>query len=166
MARHNKTGRSKNGPPFVMARHWLLDSPAWQALSPAACKVYMAIARHYNGSNNGQIGMGCRRAADLCGINRNTANRALNELQEFGFIRLRIQGTFSRKDGRQSEWVLTEHPHGEENATSDFMRWRSPEKKTPVPKMGTDGPKNEDRGPVGSLARGVVRPKNEDRAAA
>ncbi|MFC5068896.1 hypothetical protein [Flaviflagellibacter deserti] len=132
----NKKGRSIKEARHLRLYHWLVESEAWRSLSPQARAIYVEIEHRYNGVNNGRIGFGCREAAEHCRINKNTASRALKELQEKGFIRLRLQGTFHRKDRHQSEWVLTAHPTDDANATKDFRQWH--ERKSSVPRFHTD----------------------------
>jgi len=54
----------------VKLRFWLLNSPAWQSLPPAARALYIDIVKRYNGSNNGRIVMGVRDAAKLIGVSK------------------------------------------------------------------------------------------------
>lgn len=81
--------------------------------------------RSYNGGNNGQIGLSIRRASERFNIARGTAQRALTELQERGFIELVTKGAFSRKPPYSSEWRLTFNTCDEtgELASKAFMRW-------------------------------------------
>jgi transposase len=65
------------------------------------------IARGYNGTNNGRLGLSIRRASERCNIARGTAQRALVELQERGFVDCMTKGAFSRKLPHATEWRLT-----------------------------------------------------------
>lgn len=47
--------RVKKGPPFVMLRNEVLDSPEWHSLTTSEMVAYIHIKRYYNGANNGQI---------------------------------------------------------------------------------------------------------------
>ena len=47
MAGHNKKGRSKGGGHFVQLHDWMMNSAAWQALSPAERAIYIEVARLY-----------------------------------------------------------------------------------------------------------------------
>ena len=93
--------------PHVRLYRWMLDSPAYLSLSCQARAVLLEIARGYNGTNNGRLGLSIRRAAERCNIARGTAARALVELQERGFIECMAKGAFSRKAPHASEWRLT-----------------------------------------------------------
>src|SRR6516165_10348441 len=65
---------------------WLLDSPAYLALSCPARAVLIEIAKIYDGMNNGRIALSVRRAAERCNIARGTATRAFRDLEQLGFI--------------------------------------------------------------------------------
>lgn len=57
-SRDNKGGRARKhtGGRFVQMDYSLLESNAWQSLSPSARAVYIELLRLHNGVNNGQIG--------------------------------------------------------------------------------------------------------------
>jgi DNA-binding transcriptional regulator YhcF (GntR family) len=61
--------------------------------------MYLDIASRYagHGSNNGRIGYSVRAAANEFKIGLATAKRALDKLQERGFIACTTKGAFSRK---------------------------------------------------------------------
>ena len=40
---------------YVMLRHWLLNSQAWNSLTGNARALYVELAQRYNGSNNCRI---------------------------------------------------------------------------------------------------------------
>src|SRR5262249_61348945 len=61
------------GERYVQLRFWLLNSPAWQSLPPAARALYIEMVKRYNGSNNGRIFMAVRDAAELICVSKNTA---------------------------------------------------------------------------------------------
>ena len=54
MSRRHK-GKSER---YVKLRFWLLNSPAWQSLPPAARALYIEMVKRYNGYNNGQSSWG------------------------------------------------------------------------------------------------------------
>jgi hypothetical protein len=70
----------------------MLDSPAYLSLTCPARAVLVEIARCYNGTNNGRLGLSIRWASERCNIARGTAQRALVELQELGFIECMTKG--------------------------------------------------------------------------
>jgi len=97
MSRRHK-GKSER---YVKLRFWLLNSPAWQSLPPAARALYIEMVKRYNGYNNGRIVMGVRDAKKLIGVSKDTAHMAL----------------------RASEWWLTEYDsdYPVQHATKEFM---------------------------------------------
>lgn len=129
---------------------WFLDTPAWRSLSPQARCIYLEIAQRYYGSNNGEISLSVREAARLVHIAKDTATKAFHELEEKGFIRRNVCGSFNWKLRHATTWILTEHAFNDQPATKDFARWTL-EKSEPGPNPGTDCPK---RGtPYGSATR-------------
>ena len=93
--------------PHVRLYRWMLDCPAYLSLSCPARAVLLEIARGHDGGNNGPLGLSVRRASQRCNIARGTAQRALVELQDRGFVDCMTKGAFSRKAPHASEWRLT-----------------------------------------------------------
>lgn len=123
--RHNSKGRSNSDARHVRLYHWLMNSEAWNSLTPQARSVYIELERRHNGSNNGEIRLSVREAAQKCRISKDTAARALRELQEKGFLHVGTPGAFSCKLKRSTEWILTQHKLCGDPPTQDFMRWRA-----------------------------------------
>jgi hypothetical protein len=124
--------RRRHGPGerWVELRHWLLESRAWRSLTGNAAKLYVEIAKRYNGSNNGRIPYSVREAARALNVSFQTAMRSLQLLQHRGFIVCMRKGAFSRKTAPcASEWRLTAYANDTppEHATKDFMRWQPAE---------------------------------------
>lgn len=120
----DKTGRSVESQKHVRLYERMLASPAYRSLSLAGRAALLEFNRIYNGANNGEIAMSVRRLASLLGVANNTANKAIWELEEKGFVRLVQPASFAWKKRRASTYVLTQHPFRDEPATKDFMRWR------------------------------------------
>lgn len=139
-------GRSIGPSRFVKLDHYVLNSPAYQSLKPAARALHVELRLRFNGSNNGRITLSIREAAGELHIAPDTASKAFKQLQETGFIKCRQKGSFNYKSRHASEWILTEENYNGENASKDFMRWVPKEKAGP--KSGTDGPN------IGTLATG------------
>jgi len=120
---HDKKGRS-TVERFVMLPHYLLRSAAWRALSPVARAMFIELLALYNGSNSGRIAMSARTGAERVGCSKDTASRALAELQRYGFLELSIQGAFHRKTPHASEWRLTLYhcDRTGEQSSKAFMR--------------------------------------------
>src|SRR5215213_10323914 len=109
--RHNARGRSTTER-FVSLPHYMLRSPAWRSLSPAARSVFIELAAIYNGSNNGRLALSARDAAEAVGCSKDTAARASVELVAKGFIECSSRGHFDRKSPHASEYRLTLYPCG------------------------------------------------------
>lgn len=139
--RHNATGRSTTGPRFVKLEHWILKTPAWQSLPSASRALYVELAQRYNGYNNGEISMSVREAARLLHIAKDTATKAFHELEEKGFIRRNVCGSFNWKIRHATTWILTEHSFGDKLPSKEFARW-SPENHEPGPNIRTRCPKS------------------------
>ena len=140
--KHDQKGRSKGGGSrFVQLHHYILESPAWLALSPADRAVYIAVASIYTGSNNGSLGLGARGAAALAAVTKNTASKSLQTLQEHGFIERVTEGGFSRKTPHAAEWRLTAFACNKTKmpGSKAFLRWQpsQPKMKNAVPPTRT-----------------------------
>jgi hypothetical protein len=62
------------------------DLSNWQRLKGHSVAVYLQLLRHYDGQNNGRVFLSVRDAAALCGINKETAGGAFNQLEDEGLI--------------------------------------------------------------------------------
>jgi DNA-binding transcriptional regulator YhcF (GntR family) len=125
------------GPRHVRICHYMMDSQAWKSLGAIARAIYPHIAKRYAGvgSNNGRIGYSVREASAEFHIGTSTAKRALDELQDRGFIVAMKKGAFSLKQRNSTEWRLTEFHCDVTNklATKDFMTWTPDKNKTRYP---------------------------------
>ena len=164
MSRRHK-GKSER---YVKLRFWLLNSPAWQSLPPAARALYIEMAKRYNGYNNGRIVTGVRDAKKLIGVSKDTAHMALRFLEDRGFVVCTKRGAFSHKTCMDaSEWRLTEYDsdYPVQHATKEFMR--RTEFKTRAQILGPSSPKNKDRAVLKirtmKTKTGLNGPKNSDR---
>lgn len=121
--KHEKRRRHK-GPPFVQLFNYVIDSDAYRRLSLAARAALVEMVRLYNGMNNGQLAMPARTLADRLGASKTMAARALNELENAGFIETTKVGSFRRKDRLASEYRLTFHRCDESHTppSKAFMR--------------------------------------------
>lgn len=120
-------GRSfKKGPSFIMLRHDMKKSLAWQSLSCPARAVWLEIMGRFNGYNNGSIPLSCREAADFCNIGKGTAARAFAELLDRGFIDIGEYSSFTLKYKRARTWILTHEAHENGKATDAWKNWQPP----------------------------------------
>ena len=74
--------RPSKGPKFVRLFHFVKLSQAWHDLSLAARCALIELIYRYNGGNNGTIGLGVRQLSDALHCSRDTAARALRELDD------------------------------------------------------------------------------------
>lgn len=149
--RHDAKGRSEGDARFVQLPYWLLEAPATLALSGAAFKTLIYIAKRYNGSNNGKIGFGVRSgslkritgkewkntpfAVSRGRVNTGKIKRALDELQAAGFIVCTQEGRFDQKR-LVREWRLTWLASGTANQhppTMDYAVRNVAQIQKPVP---------------------------------
>src|SRR6266446_3408822 len=100
--------------------------------------------RGHDGTNNGRLGLSVRRASERCRIARGTAQRALVELQDRGFVDCMTKGAFSRKAPHATEWRLTwwSCDVTGELASKKFMNWRREKTKRGI-KISRHGIKSE-----------------------
>jgi hypothetical protein len=118
-----------------MLYHYMMDSPAWKSLGPIPRAVYLDLAKRYFGSNNGRIGYSIRCAVAEFEIGNATAKRALDALQDRGFIVAVKKGAFNVKVRNSTEWRLTQFPSNisSDMASKDFMSWTPDKNKTRYP---------------------------------
>jgi hypothetical protein len=97
--------RRAGGPPFVQLYRFIKRSQAYHDLSlPARCALIELLDR-YTGINNGMIGLGARELASELKSSKDTAARALRELDDSGLVRCMKAGVWRGK--RATEWRLS-----------------------------------------------------------
>jgi hypothetical protein len=146
-------GNPKKDAPHLRLYDWLTESRAWLDLSTDARALYVLLKHRYRGNNNGRIILSVRQAADNLKVSKTSASKAFLALQLHGFIEVVIVGSFdSRKDGRATEWRLTEHTCNEsgELPSKRFMSW-TPGKDFTVPQGGRSVPQGGQSVPQGGL---------------
>jgi DNA-binding transcriptional MocR family regulator len=156
--KHNASGktvrrRNRHGPKFVRLFHFMMDTPAWQSLSPLAIVAYLELARHYNGSNNGELYLSIRTFAQKWNCSPASAARAINELIDKGFIEVTRNSGFNVKDRKRQARTfrltvffcdLTKSA-----ASNTFSKWKPAEKHftvSPVRQHGLTSENNPPRG--------------------
>lgn len=107
MRRSNRKGRSDGLGRFAALPHDVLDSPGYRDTTPAARAVLLELIRIENGRNNGAIALSVRDAAERCNIGRDTASRALQDLEDAGLIELVEKGCFRHHHRLASTYRLT-----------------------------------------------------------
>ena len=137
----NKKGRSKGSlSDFVPLERYIMRSVAWRSLTPVARAVYPEVGFHYTGENNGRIVVSVREIAAVLGISKDTAGRALQVLEERGFIEAVKRGAFTMKQRHASEFRLTAFRCDVTGAlpSKKFMQW-SPQIQNTVRSQGPNG---------------------------
>jgi DNA-binding Lrp family transcriptional regulator len=119
--------RRKKEPRHIRLYFTIMETEAWHHLSGNAIKVLLQILRLDNGSRNGQIAYSYRRAAEETGLSARTCLRCLKELEDKGFLRCTVKGSFSRKVQHASTWRYTWQawPEGKMGPSRDFEEWRA-----------------------------------------
>ncbi len=110
---------------YVQLHGWLLDSAAYQELNCYARSLLVELLRIYNGSNNGEIGLSVRRAAQRLKCSNDTASKYFKQLVSLGFIKEHEKGSFHRKSGHATTWVLTMREYNGQPPTKEFMRYKA-----------------------------------------
>lgn len=125
--KHDNKGRSKTEGRYVRVMHFMMETPAWASLSPYERTLYLEVAKIYNGANNGYLGLGVRRAAELCNMSVNKVAACFKVLEARGFIETAEPSAFSRKDRTATEWRLTQWTCDRTNQPGSraFLRWRA-----------------------------------------
>lgn len=128
MAKADRRGRSKGEPRHVRLYHTLMKTDAWRELDCVARCAYVELASRYGGpgSNNGRIPYSSREMAAALKVSKATAWRAVQRLQEVGFVVEMKRGSFSLKQQHASEWRLTEFGCDVTGAlpTRDYQSWK------------------------------------------
>ncbi len=147
--RKSKRGRRKlpQGEQYIMWHRWMLDSPAYRALSGNEVKLMTLLHRRYNGVNNGAISMSVREAAAEVGCCPNHAVKCFKNLERVGFVVATQKGAFDWKSRHATTWRLTWLPTKNPSAasysdepTKDFMlrpREAAKEIQNPAPPRAT-----------------------------
>jgi hypothetical protein len=117
-------GRSEGDDQYINMPYNTLHSPAWRSLRGSAVKVWLELRTRFHGGNNGQLILSYEEAASLLGLGKSTVKRALDELQDKGFI---VRVREGRWYGRlASEWAVTDKGVDGQGATRAWQQWRPP----------------------------------------
>lgn len=122
-------------PQFTPLLHQTTDCEAWLALTAYAKALYPFLKRRagYGGKSNGAVTCSVREAAAYLGTHKDTATKALQELQRKGFIvAVRIGCLGVNGEGKATTWRLTElGTPANPRPTKEFLAW-SPDSEFPV----------------------------------
>lgn len=139
MAKQYKRHKKGRAGQHVQLPEWLQASEAWATMKPGPRALYVELKRRFNGSNNGVIYLSHRYAAKALNVHRNTVGGYFLELEQRGFIRLKVAPHLGPSGiGEASVWALEELPTQDGRpAGKAFMRWsekQNPRKKNVPPR--------------------------------
>lgn len=123
----DQKGRSKKDASHVRFYQFELDTVAFRSLSVGPRALLIELKSLYNGSNNGELFMSVREAARRLNVGRGTASEYLDDLQDRGFIRPKVEAGFDWKTAARARkatcWILTEYATEDAAPTRDFQHW-------------------------------------------
>jgi DNA-binding transcriptional MocR family regulator len=98
-----------------------LDLPAFRALSPQAVSLLVHMLARHRPGENGRLSWSVRRIADALQSSKDTASKAMDELEANGWVAVAEVGRFGHR-ARSSRYRLTMFTDAEGTpATMDFM---------------------------------------------
>lgn len=109
---------------FVMVRHDIYDSDAFQTLTPTQRCVWFELIRRHNGYNNGRIVFGCREMGKRVKVSKDTAKDAFDKLQEVGLITNTRHSAFHVKIRISREWKLNHERCDNKPATHEWKKFK------------------------------------------
>ena len=128
MAKANQKGRSQNEP-FVCLHRGITSSTAWKSLKVESRALLLEIWIRHNGKNNGRIALGHHQAREALRIGSRKVTAAFKELQNKGFIIMRLEASFDWKtgagEGRATEWELTAEPCDGNSPKRYYKNWKN-----------------------------------------
>jgi hypothetical protein len=130
-------GKSKKDAHHVRHYSFELQSLAYRSLCVGARALLTEIKDLFNGSNNGELFLSVRDAADKLNVGKSAASDWFADLVDRGFIRPKVEAGFSWKTAARARkatcWILTEYATGGAAPTRDFQHWRPTELSERVP---------------------------------
>ncbi len=132
--------------------HWtklvrnMMETPAWQALSPIAQALYPWLRLEWRGpqnNNNGKISLSVRQAANRMGCSADAAARAFHDLQAKGFICVTKSGVLGFEGyGKSTEYELTELelPHDAKRGGRRLYKEWTKDREFPIHKSRRNNP--------------------------
>ena len=104
---------------FVQVYNNVIKSEAWRNCSGAGIKVFMHLCTRYHGKNNGALVASIRDIGNACGFTKDKANRAINELLDWGLIEIVTPGSYGgRKAAEFGIMMFDCHATGRPAVTS------------------------------------------------
>lgn len=126
--RAKQIGRRESGT-FTLIPHAVQDSENWKRCGASAIKLLLAIARQYNGNNNGDLcaSWSILRARGM--RSPDTLNRALCELKHYGLIELTRQGGLHVPSLYALTWLAIDDCKGKLDVSATRVasgKWKHP----------------------------------------
>ena len=132
------------------SEHWtqmirsMMEEPAWRALSPNAQAAYPWLKLEWRGpnaNNNGKIRLSVRQLAQRMGTTRDTAARAIHQLQAKGFVVIKTPACLGTSGAAKApELELTELAlPGQRDGRKLYRDWK-PTHEFPVVKASANNP--------------------------
>ena len=139
MSKYKKAKGRNKGSRHIQLWENMHESEAWRSLSLAARCVWLEVMKRFRGSNNGDIPLSCREAAEYCLIGKSTAKRAFDELIEKGFLKIGMYSSFTYKKKRSRRWIITHYPYDDKAPTNEWKKWKNPKVGANTDINGADG---------------------------
>lgn len=116
---------AKDKPHARIYRQWM-DLPAWTTLTPLAQALITNLTTRYRPHEPNRFELSDRTVTTLVRCARNTARKALADLEDRGWLRVvRVGQMRGPKAKRASVYSLTALPlDAGEPATKEFLRWK------------------------------------------
>lgn len=105
---------------FVMLEFEMIRSPAYMDLSGNAVKLLILMQTHWRMYE--PIAYSVSEAQKCIGCCRGKAHAAFKELESHGFIKLMLEGHFSKQMARK--WRLTFREFNEQKPTDEWRSWQ------------------------------------------
>lgn len=128
--RKRTTPRREPGEHWTKMLRQTMETPAWQALPPAAQALYPWLKLEWRGpqaNNNGRLRLSVRDAAARVGVTPDTAARAFHDLQAKGFIVMTEHAVLGVEGAAKCPaYELTElAPPGATGGRKLYQNWRA-----------------------------------------
>lgn len=105
---------------FIMQDVDMIRSPAYMDLSGNAVKLLILMQTHWR--NYEPIAYSISEAQNRIGCCRGKAHAAFRELESHGFIKLMLEGHFSKQLARK--WRLTFREFNDHKPTDEWRNWQ------------------------------------------
>ena len=95
---------------FIALPYEMIKHPAFATLSSDAVRVLIEMHLGFYGINNGEISFSTRQAMKCLHSGSGRAKKAVDELQDHGFLVCHAQSSFNMKSRKAREWEITFQP--------------------------------------------------------